>query len=158
MHRSLLRSPLILIVYIMMMPGCVKMLTGEYEIRRREVSSLLGAAGSGRPIEIGATDRSAVRNVLGVPRSRYEPGTTDIFVAVPRYRWIVNWWPVAIAGQSTSADPYLLLRIDYDANGVVARTGSTEISRSMVPRWQRYFMLQAWPDLAERQENQPKSQ
>jgi hypothetical protein len=133
-----------------MLPGCVKVLSGEYEIRGHEVNSIVGAQGSGRPIEIGKTDVTSARRSLGTPLIRYENDTTDIFDASPRYRWIVNWWPVALNGQSGPHDPHVLLRLDYGARGLVEQHAVASMPIRVYEGTIPPELLREWPDLKQR--------
>ncbi len=135
---------------VLQLPGCVKVSTGRYAVNGREASTLVGPKGSGKSIEIGSTTAASVRRELGEPLLKYENDGTDIFEAVPRYRWVFNPWPVALINQAQPGDPRVLVRIDYDDRAVVqgyetATTGGPVI-RETVPA----DVKRAWPDLRQR--------
>jgi hypothetical protein len=142
----------VLLALVLQAAGCVQVSTGRYAVNGRDVSALMGPAGSGKPIEVGSTSAATVRHTLGCPRVRYEDHTTDLFEAVPRYRWVFNPWPVVLMNQAQpGSDPRVLVRIDYDGRGVVERydTATTTglVIRGAVP----VAAHRAWPDLRQRE-------
>ena len=127
--------------------GCVQVSTGRFAIHGREVTRLVGP---GKAVELGVSNAAGVRRELGDPLVTYGRDTTDIFEAVPRYRWVLQWWPVALINQRRPGDPRVLVRLDYDERAVVRQYRTTTTTGPVIRFAVPADMNRAWPDLRER--------
>lgn len=130
--------------------SCVKVANDRYTIRGHDVARLVGKEGSRRDLSPGTTTDVEVLQKLGEPALRSGAhNRTHIYLAPVGYRWVFSPWPVALANQAGLGDAPMLLRLDYDENGVLIQSDTHRLPGGAPRRDLQQDVEAAWPDLGQ---------